>query len=196
MKQGNVLWRRVILLAFGLAMACMLFFIAGQALTPSLRSCLFSLFLKEDPVYAAQVAHTMIDYDLPSGYQEQRAMQIKTYFQSAIIESNDHPSDLIVIQTATDLMMDSGYGPDSQERAAQEIGDLHYHTHTVSVQDVSISEQPSELRILEGSDEDGIKVRQALTVFPGKNGNVMLMIIGDIDTWDQTVMNKFLSSVQ
>ena len=84
MKHENILWRRVVILALGLVSACMLFFIVGRALTPKIRSCVLSLFMKEDPKYAAQVAHTMIDYDLPAGYQERSAMQVKTFFTLAI----------------------------------------------------------------------------------------------------------------
>lgn len=195
MKHEIVLWRRVVILALGLVSACMLFFIIGRALTPKIRSCVLSLFMKEDPKYAAQVAHTMIDYDLPAGYQERSAMQVKTFYTLAIIASNDHPSDLISIQPASDLMKDPEWGGNSQEQAAQEIGNLHYQTHTVSVQEVLIRNEPSELRILEGQDEDGIAIRQALTVFNGKNRNVLVIIVGDIETWDQAMVDQFLLSI-
>jgi hypothetical protein len=195
MKHEIVLWRRVVILALGLVSACMLFFIVGRAITPKIRSCVLSLFMKEDPKYAAQVAHTMIDYDLPAGYQERSAMQVKTFYTLAIIASNDHPSDLISIQPASDLMKDPEWGGNSQERAAQEIGDLRYQTHTVSVREVFIRNEPSELRILEGQDEDGIAIRQALTVFNGKNRNVLIIIVGDIETWDQAMVDQFLSSI-
>jgi hypothetical protein len=141
------------------------------------------------------VAHTMIDYDLPAGYQERSAMQVKTFYTLAIIASNDHPSDLISIQPASDLMKDPEWGGNSQELAAQEIGDLRYQTHTVSVREVFIRNEPSELRILEGQDEDGIAIRQALTVFNGKNRNVLVIIVGDIKTWDQAMVDQFLLSI-
>jgi CubicO group peptidase (beta-lactamase class C family) len=53
-------------------------------------------------------------------------MQVKTYYTLAIIASNDHPSDLIAIQPASDLLKDTEWSEGSQERAAQEIGDLHW----------------------------------------------------------------------
>jgi hypothetical protein len=195
MKQGNVLWRRVIILALGLVSSCVLFFMVGRTVTPKIRSCFLSLFMKEDPKYAAQVAHTMIDYDLPSGYQEQSAMQVKTYYNLAILVSNDHPTDLITIQPASDLLMDPEWGGSSQERSAQEIGDLRYHTHTVSVQDVLIRNKPSSLKILEGLDEDGHDIRQVMSAFSGKSGNVLIIIVGDIETWDQAMVDQFLSSI-
>jgi hypothetical protein len=169
--------------------------VLGSALTHRIRGYVYSLFLKDDPEYAAQVAHTMIDYDLPPGYQEQSAMQVKTYYTLAIIASNDHPSDLIAIQPASDLLMDPEWGESSQERSAQEIGELHYQSHTVSVQDVVIRNQPSRLRMLEGQDEDGLDIRQVLSAFSGKNGNVLVIIVGDIKTWDQAMVDQFLSSI-
>jgi hypothetical protein len=195
MKRGKVLWRRVIILLLGSVVTVMLLCVLGSALTHRIRGYVYSLFLKDDPDYAAQVAHTMIDYALPPGYQEQSAMQVKTYYTLAIIASNDHPSDLIAIQPASDLMKNPEWGESSEERAAQEIGELHYQSHTVSVQDVVIRNQPSRLRILEGQDEDGLNIRQALSAFSGKSGNVLVIIVGDIETWDQAMVDQFLSSI-
>jgi hypothetical protein len=195
MKRDKVLWRRVIILLLGSVVTVMLLCVLGSALTHRIRGYVYSLFLKDDPDYAAQVANTMIDYDLPPGYREQSAMQVKAYYTLAIIASNDQPSDLIAIQPASDLFMDPEWGESSEERAAQEIGDLRYQTHTVSVQDVVIRNQPSRLRMLEGLDEDGHDIRQALSAFSGKNGNVLVIIVGDIETWDQAMVDQFLSSI-
>ena len=195
MKREKVLWRRVMILLLGSMVTIMLLCILGSALTHRIRGYVYSLFLKDDPEYAAQVAHTMIDYDLPPGYQEQSAMQVKTYYTLAIIASNDHSTNLITIQPASDLMMDPEWSGNSQKRAAQEIVDLHYQTHTVGVQSVYIRNQPSMLRILEGQDEDGHDIRQALSAFTGKNGNVLIIIVGDIKTWDQAMVDQFLLSI-
>jgi len=195
MKREKVLWRRVVILLLGSVVTIILLCVLGSALTHRIRGYVYSLFLKDDPEYAAQVAHTMIDYDLPLGYREQSAMQVKTYYTLAIIASNDHPTNLITIQPASDLLINPEWGERSQERAAQEIGDLRYQTHTVSVQDVLIRNQPSRLRMLEGQDEDGHDIRQALSAFTGKNGNVLVIIVGDIETWDQAMIDKFLSSI-
>lgn len=195
MNRGKVLWRRVVILLLGSMATVLLLCILGSALTHRIRSYVYGLFLKDDPEYAARVAHTMVDYDLPPGYQEQSAMQVKTYYTLVIIASNGHPSDLIAVQPASDLLNDTEWGEGSQERAAQEIGDLHYQTHTVSVQDVLIRNQQSRLRILDGQDENGHKIRQALSEFSGKSGNVMVIIVGDIETWDQAMVDQFLSSI-
>ena len=183
------------ILLLGSVVTVMLLCLLGSALTHRIRGYVYSLFMKDDPEYAAQVAHTMIDYDLPPGYQEQSAMQVKTYYTLAILVSNDHSTDLIAIQPASDLIMDLEWGGNSQERSAQEIGDLRYQTHTVSVQDVLIRSQPCSLKILEGLDEDGHQIRQALSAFSGKSGNVLVIIVGDIETWDQAMIDKFLSSI-
>jgi len=196
MKREKVLWRRVVILVSGILVACLLLCIVGSALTHKIRSYVYGLFVKEDTKYAAQVAHTMIDYDLPPGYLEQSAMQVKTYYTLAIIASNNHPSDLIAIQPASDFLKDPEWGESSEERAAQEIGDLHYQTQTVSVQDAVIRNQPSKLMILEGQEEDGKPVRQVLSAFNGKNGFVMVIIVGDIETWDQAMVDRFLSSIR
>jgi hypothetical protein len=195
MKREKVLWRRVMILLLGSVVTVMLLCVLGSALTHRIRGYVYGLFLKDDPDYAAQVAHTMIDYALPPGYREQSAMQVKTYYTLAIIASNDHPSDLIAIQPASDLMKDPEWGGNSQERAAQEIADLRYETHTVSVLSAFIRNQPSMIRILEGQDEDGHDIRQAISVFSGKRGNVLVLIVGDIETWDQTMVDQFLSSI-
>ena len=69
MKREKVLWRRVMILLLGTMVTGMLLCVLGSALTHRIRGYVYSLFLKDDPDYAAQVAHTMIDYALPPGYR-------------------------------------------------------------------------------------------------------------------------------
>jgi hypothetical protein len=113
-----------------------------------------------------------------------------------LISSTSDPCDIIVIQPASSgVDQDPEWRGTLEERAAQDIGDLHFHTQTLRIQDATIRDQPTTLRILEGEDEEGNPVRQVLGGFNGKNGLVTLIIVGDIATWDQVLVDQFLSSI-
>jgi len=164
MKHRRILWNKVIVLLIGLVMACMLTCAIGSALAPKARGFVLSLFSKNDPELASQVAHEMIDYDLPSGYAEQGVIQVKGYYNLVLIPSTSDPSDVIAIQPASsDFQQNPEWSDTLEERAAQELGDLHYRTHTVRLQDAIIRDQQITLRILEGEDEEGNPVRQVLS---------------------------------
>jgi hypothetical protein len=196
MRRGRILWNRVLVLLLGLVVACLLTYAIGGALAPRARSTVLRLFSKDDPGLAFRTAHEMIDYELPAGYAERRVIQLGEFYTLVLITSTSDPSDVIVIQPASsDVHQDSEWRGALEERAAQDVGDLHYQTQTVRIEDATIRDQPTTLRILEGEDEGGNSVRQVLGAFSGRNGSVMVMIVGDIETWDQAMVDQFLSSI-
>jgi len=196
MKRVKFQWNRVLLLCLGLVVAGLLTCATGSALAPRARDWVARLLSKEDPQVASRVAHEMIDYELPAGYAERRVIQLGEFYTLVLITSTSDPSDVIVIQPASsDVHQDPEWRGALEERAAQDVGDLHYQTQTVRIEDASIRDQPTALRILEGEDEGGNSVRQVLGAFSGRNGSVMVMIVGDIETWDQAMVDQFLSSI-
>jgi hypothetical protein len=50
--------------------------------------------------------------------------------------------------------------------------------------------------IYEGTDNSGDSIRELITVFPGKGGTAMLMIMGSPDHWDQEEIDAFLGSIR
>jgi hypothetical protein len=71
-----------------------------------------------------------------------------------------------------------------------------YDTQTVSTRETVVRGQPTTLRILEGTDENGRKVRQVICGFSNKSGDILLAIVVGQDTWDQAMVDSFLQSIR
>jgi hypothetical protein len=67
----------------------------------------------------------------------------------------------------------------------------------VGTQKATIRGQSVTLTISEGaSGSSEATMRQVTGVFNGKDGIVMLMAMGDVDRWDQTMLDQFLASIR
>lgn len=202
MKRGKIMWNKVALLAGIVVGACLFCGAVVLLVGPSLNSVLSRWLWKTDPDLAAQTAHAMLDYALPPGYQEQQVFQIKQiqdYAQaSVVIVSNEHPGDLIMFQESTieGLFSNPEWRGEMEEGAGGRILAFRYKVETVEIQNVTIKGQSNTLRIMEGTDQNGRQVRQAITVVQGVRGQVLIVIVGGLDTWDQEMVDQFLGSIQ
>ncbi len=61
---------------------------------------------------------------------------------------------------------------------------------------VSRDSKPTPLRLLEGTDEKGRKIRQVACVVAGKGGDLLLSVVSSQETWDQAMVDRFLRSIR
>jgi len=197
MKRGKIMWSRIAILIGGLMVLCVAgCLILNSVGRPALRA-IRSQFWNTDLAYAAQIAHEMIDYDLPPGYQEQKAMTIQDA-RVVIIAHRERPDDNMVIELELETINveEPEYREQIEEMRAREVGDHDYSTQRVSTQDVIIRGQPVTLSIREGQDDRGRPARQVIGSFAGKNGDVVMVIAGVLDTWDQKLVDDFIQSIR
>jgi hypothetical protein len=76
------------------------------------------------------------------------------------------------------------------------MGGGRYKTQTIGIQQATVRGQPTTLRILEGADEQGRKVRQVVCGVTGQRGDLLLGIVAGQDTWDQALVERFLQSIR
>jgi hypothetical protein len=50
--------------------------------------------------------------------------------------------------------------------------------------------------LLEGTDQKGQAVRQLACMFQGKRSEILLVIVASQSTWDQSMVEEFLSSIR
>ncbi|MEW5871432.1 MAG: hypothetical protein AB1894_19320 [Chloroflexota bacterium] len=199
MKDRKIRWGRLaILLGSGLGI-CILCWVLGIKLGPKTLQTFRARFWDHDPTLAAQRARALIDYDLPSGYQETRSLQ----FQEAsivIIDRIEQPSELFFeIQNETLKISDpenQQYRESIEEAWARDVGNRHYDTRRVGEQTATIRGQTVSLSVREGEDEDQRPVRQWIGVFAGKQGDVILIVAGTLEAWDQALVEAFLASIR
>lgn len=155
---------------------------------------------KTDPESAANAAHEIVDsYELPEGYSEQMAMNIMLY--SFVMIAPD-PSNIgnggPIIMLA---QFQAGVDQEQMEQQLrqsfeQQAGNRGMDMRLVEVKKATIRGDETEIAIYEGSDQNGNSARQLITTFPGKNGNAMLMIMGDAREWDQDMIDDFIESIR
>lgn len=151
---------------------------------------------KSDPELAAQAARGMIDYDLPPAYQEFMVLEADGDTDAVVIGNSGQPADIILVQLLPDGILGTVYQTEVEERWSREIAGHHYDTQTAGTLALTVRDQSTTLRILEGTDEEGRLIRQAVCMFAGKRGDVFLVLVATQDTWDQALVEGFLESIR
>jgi len=152
--------------------------------------------MKTDPEGAAQAAHEIVDYTLPRGYQEQMSMNIMFYsFVVIAPESSGAGRPTIMLAQFQAGMDQEQMKQQLQQSAEQQYGRNGMEMRLVEVRETTIRGEETEVVIYEGTDENGYSMRQLITAFPGKDGNAMLMIMGDPEYWNENEINQFIESI-
>jgi hypothetical protein len=155
--------------------------------------------MKTDPAAAAEAAHKIADYDLPEGYQEQVAMEIMVYSFAVIGPQNSQGiSNGPIFMLA---QFQAGVNEEQMEKQLrqsfeQQAGNRSLSMKLVKVEDKTIRGEETQVATYEGTDENGLVLRQVITSFPGKDGTAMLMIMGSVSQWDQDLVDDFIESIR
>ena len=154
--------------------------------------------MKADPQAAAETAHSIADYELPAGYQEEFAMNILTtsmVFMSS--RSSDSYSLAPTIMLAQFRTMGNEEQAKEQMRQSfeQQMGRRNVVMKLVETKKMTIRGEETEVAFYEGTDGAGTAMRQVITTFPGKDGIAMLMISGVAEYWDEEEINAFIESI-
>lgn len=197
MQPRKIRWNRLVILIVGVLGVSLLCCAIVAVLAPNLRRIIQAPFWKTDAQLAAQAARSMMDYDLPPDYQESQVLQIQSQYAAVIIAHRQRPDDMIFIEHVQEGIMGNDEWRASYEtRLSREIGLRRFTTQAVGTQKATVRGQPTTLRLFEGTDEDGRKIRQVVCGFDGKSGDLLMAIVAGQDTWDQALVDRFLQSIR
>ena len=151
----------------------------------------------DDPAAGAEVAQSIVGYDLPAGYQEQGTMNLLV-MQMALITGPDEDT-VIMLAEFSDFF--TGNEEDMQQQMqdafANQTGSQNANLEFVSSEETTINDAAATLATYEGTDGQGNEVRQVIGVFESKDGSpAMLMIFGDLNNWDDSGINQFIDSLE
>src|SRR5262245_11295753 len=137
--------------------------------------------VKADPEAAAEAAHKIADYDLPEGYQEQMAMEIMFY--SFVMIGPEYSVGKATGPVFMLAQFKAGVNQEQMEEQLrqsfeQQAGRRGLSMELVNVEEMTIRGEETQVATYEGTDQDGLVIRQVITSFPGKDGTAMLMIMG------------------
>ncbi len=184
---------KIALIVIGaLAVICLGICGAGFVLLPRLAENVVS----QKPEDAKQVGAQIADYTLPDGYTEAMGMNFLVYKMVAIAPANNAANGMVFMLMGTNA---AGVSQDEMERQMQQSFQQQYGKSgsTMSVvgqERVTIRDQAVTMTVAE--NDASPKLRQAIGTFNGKNGMVVVMVMGTADEWDNDLMRSFLESIR
>lgn len=196
-QSRNIRWNRLVILVAGVLGVLLVCCVAVAALAPNLRRIIQARLWKTDAQLAAQAAHKMIDYDLPPDYQESQVLNIQGQGAAVIMAHRERPENMIYIEGMMEgILANDKWRAGYETRLSREMGLRRYNTQPVGTQQTTIRGQPTTLRLFEGTDENGRKIRQVVCGFTGKSGDLLMAMVASQDTWDQAMVDRFLQSIR
>ena len=147
---------------------------------------------------AAEIAQSMVEHELPTGFVEEGAMSIlgvNMVFSAAnggedgVIMMMSFPKELTGNEAEMQRQMESSFRDQSGRQNVQLI--------FKESQEVIINGEPATVNIYEGTDDSGVSIRQASAIFQTKEGGPgMLMIFAPINNWDDGRFDTFFASME
>jgi len=187
--------RRLITWASLLALLAGIGLLVGL-LSPVARSFTSSLFWRNDPEYARQVGQQMAEYTLPAGFEERRALEMQGVRSVMIAPPATDAESLIVLTDGIPGLGDPDYRDTVEAGWARNVGERRYETRLVETRSMIIRGGPARLSVREGTDDRGAPIRQLTMIFGGKEGPVLLVVVGRPDSWEQILLDEFINSLR
>lgn len=154
--------------------------------------------IKTDPADMAAVSDKIADYDMPPGYKAQVSMSLFVYDMVMIGPSQTGSSSMTIML----MQFNNGAGLDQaqmeeQMRQAfeQQGGQPGMQMKVVETREETIRGEQVPVTISEGTNQ-GITLRQWMTVFKGNGGPTVLMIQGSTSDWDEDMVLNFIHSIR
>ena len=177
---------------------CICACVAGAIILRTTGKVMEENLVLDDPQKAQSVAQSILDYDLPAGYQEEGAMDMGFMKMVMIVDQSSSYGPLIMIAE-----MPSGMGIDEtvmrqqiEQSMQRSMGYSNFNVKLVDEQVRTIRGDEVTFFEYAGTDGSGNQVKQLVSeFFEGENGIVMLMIVGDDSNWDQAEIDAFLDSI-
>ena len=196
MSKRKVVWKRVGMLVGGVLLLLTVCGLVAALTWPVITGWVRAQFWREDQEVAAAVAQEMIAYELPSGYVERKAMQFRHNRVAIIGPADGAVGMLFVLQSNPINVQDPEVREVMEEAWTRRVDQQRYETHRVGERELQVDGEKVTFGVWEGEDETGQAVRQWVGVVAGKEGDVVLLIIGPERVWDQDLAEAFIVSVR
>ena len=145
-----------------------------------------------DPDEIAKIRQEIVEYDVPEGYKE-NGMRLLG-IQAIILSSyGGSPESFILMSFPANTEL-------SQEELNKAIEQLNQQNQNavweqVDILPVTIQGQSVEMIVSEGSVGE-YKQRRMQCYWQGDHGMLALQISGNVDGWDQSIVDAFLASIR
>lgn len=193
----KIAWKRVWILISLVLFACLLgvaaLFTLGRPLLSRLRAALWTV----DPEHSRQAAQALMDYQLPAGYAETKVLTVQGSTLSVIAADPSHPGDMIFFQSIVDgVRQNVAWRTRYEETWSNDLDGHRYKVRTVEIREMRIGGNAIPVRLLDGEDESGKEVKQAVGILPGKAGDVLVAVMSSAGTWNFSQVEAFFYSIK
>ncbi|MBN1309927.1 MAG: hypothetical protein JXB30_00815 [Anaerolineae bacterium] len=156
----------------------------------------------EDPAEVAEAADKIADYELPPGYEERMVMNI--IFGKMLLIGPEDQSDKPMITlmqissiVGSDEMDQEQYRQQMQQSMELQASQREMYMQLVDESEVEIAGQEVTLMTYEGDTDYGGTMRQVVSdIFEVNDSLIMLMIMGEIESWPESDLEAFIESIQ
>jgi hypothetical protein len=162
---------------------------------PTLSRWVRARFWRTDRETAAAIAQELIAYELPAGYAERKAMQFR-YNRIVIMGPTDGAAGMSFILLSNPINVQDPEVRELMEEAwTQRIDQQRYETVRVGEREIQVGDEVVTFGVWEGEDATGQAVRQWVGVVAGNEGDVVLVVVGAEDAWDEDLAEAFITSL-
>ena len=183
--------------AFFLVACCGIVAIIAYVVPTAITSVAENSFT-ESAVEAAEVGQSMLNYTLPSGFEETAAMDLG--FKMVLIESQNTPTEpmIIMMMEFPSFLVDQDEMITEMRRtAAEQTGTDNLNVQSTSTEEIIINGEAVTLTTVAGTDDEGNVMRQLMAPFASESGGAgMLMLMGSDENWNGDAAGTFLNSIR
>jgi hypothetical protein len=146
------------------------------------------------PLSPSDIAHEMFDYELPPHYQEVFSGNVSGVSLVKIAsESNTSP---VIMLAQFDTSVKNKDINSIRGMLEQNSGRQYIEKELIKVEKVNLRGEDVEIKTYEGKEKINLVIRELVVTFPGKNGTVMMVIVGPAGLWDQKAIDGFIKSIR
>jgi hypothetical protein len=145
--------------------------------------------INPDPTQTAKILEEMPEFDMPPGYELSTTMDFFTY-KMVMLAPEEYVGPLITLTSFNQ----SGVSAEQMQRQLEQQNGIK-NMKLVETKKMTINGQEVDVSTYESSSGSYV-MRQLVTVFNVEKGMVMIMIQGDKDEWDDTLIENFLLSIR
>lgn len=149
-----------------------------------------------DPAKVAEVADKIATYTAPPGYK-QTAMSILGFDMILLTPTDSQPDNMIILMQfpASANLSREEMEKQMQQSVNQQFKTGDFQMNVVDQTETLIRGETTTLTISEGTNSNGVTIRQVTGVFRGNNGTALVTIMAPADRWNQDQVDAFLRSI-
>lgn len=146
-----------------------------------------------DPTNVNTVAHSIADFDLPSGYQPDYVIEALGYTVAAY-NSTDEQSHLVFMQTPEEIMPDEtvleGFIANNDSQTVWSDAEL------INREQYQIRDFPANMTISDRTNGTGVRYHSMNLIFQGKLGTAMVVMNQPLSQWNDDTVTQFVESIR